>query len=226
MNTKIFLFSLIFFTVFVACKEKKSSIECYNPTVHCSHRFGCAAFYICTDRSVNNMMWYEDTYDCVSDEALARGCAALGFPCENRQCAPPAVPCANDEDCPTLGVCDVEKGKCVEYCVCVNIDFVSTPFVECNWGTGCESDAYCGKWLYCDTEQKKCMVEYCLNNGQCSSGNYCRTDPPVEHFCTWFTDRPAGTCAPSTRCERNEDCTDPSLPKCDARNTCVPHYKK
>ena len=221
MNSRYFLCTIFITGALVACKnEKPSSVVCYNPSVECSHRFGCYVDYICMDKSINNANWYRTEYDCVSDKALSDGCAARGFPCENRRCAPPPVPCENDDECPELGVCDPDMQKCVEHCVCFKS--IDRPrFPSCNLGRDCESDLSCGKGFYCDPVKKKCNFSYCWSN-PCSSGSYCQKSPTVENFCSLIFDEPIGTCILSTHCENNDDCTDPLLPQCDDRGTCVP----
>ena len=222
-------FSLFLFWFVLSCESSKPEGEvCHFSQIHCSHIAGCIAYYSCYNSSINNMNLEKYSYDCVADRNLASFCKQEGYPCIERRCAPAPRYCRRDADCPELGTCDWSRSKCVEAAICR---------LEAEWMPGstglslpCSQDGECNDGFLCDPVSGTCVPGYCgfqregfPATSSCAEGYYCQMDPPVvDHFCGWFTDGPLGRCVPSTHCETAADCTDPRLPVCDDRGTCVP----
>lgn len=216
-----------------SCDSSKKKVVCQHTETRCSHREGCAVYYICEDRSINNMAWFKVVNDCIADKHLSSFCKNHGFPCVERHCGPPPVPCQSDADCPELGLCDENQGKCVESCVC----FAEIEWYQCRGSYDCsDENAMCDVGYFCEPESKTCRASYCSNQQinedgyynplylTCSSGYYCDMEQPiVNHFCNLLTSWPIGRCRPSPPCETAADCTDPKLPVCDhSLGVCVP----
>lgn len=222
MNNKLkILLAIVFLT---SCNSKKEDkVVCQEPSFYCSHLEGCKAEYWCENPAQNNHNWSVYEYDCASDAKLAGYCQSQGFPCVDRKCAPEPTPCQNDSDCPTLGVCELERQKCVENCQCFHY-FEGRNLPGCLDGSECETDIECGTGFVCDPILAQCVSAYCKSPElSCPRGTYCLMEPAITHFCQpWFTSDPVGRCTASSTCETAADCLDPLLPVCDGGGTCVP----